>query len=162
MRINYTTYDVRRASDVVHVNTSHCNVMTLNPKFKEGSDDDGHPYMYAKVFGIFHANIIYNGHGNKNYDPYRIEFLLVRWYTIESHSEWKSRRLDRLSFHRDQAFGFMDPSDVIRGSHIILRFCGTRVPVVDGVIEDFIGFREEKDSHWEDLDEEWDSFYVNR
>ncbi|KAG6914461.1 hypothetical protein DXG01_017109 [Tephrocybe rancida] len=166
IRVNYTTYDVRRGSDVIHVNTSHCNIMALNPKFKKGSDDDGHPYIYAKVLGIFHANVIYNGHGNTNYHPHRIEFLWVRWYTLESHSPgWKSRRLDRVSFQpleHDQAFGFMDPSDVIRGCHIIPRFCGARVPAIDGAVDDFVGPRVEEGDKWEDLDEDWQSFYINR
>ncbi|KAG6913932.1 hypothetical protein DXG01_003430 [Tephrocybe rancida] len=166
MRINYTTYDVCQANDVIHVNTSHCNVMALNPKFKEGSDDDGHPYIYAKVLGIFHTNVIYNGHGNANYHPHRIEFLWIRWYSLDSHLHgWKYKRLDRLSFlppEHDQAFGFMDPSNVIRGSHIIPRFCGIRIPTFDGVVDDFIGFQAGQDSMWEDLHDDWQSFYINR
>src|SRR5215471_20976245 len=29
IRINYTTYDVRRGQDTIHPKTSHCNIMTL-------------------------------------------------------------------------------------------------------------------------------------
>ena len=29
MRLNYTTYDIRRAQDIVNPSTSHCNIMLL-------------------------------------------------------------------------------------------------------------------------------------
>jgi hypothetical protein len=42
MRINYTTYNVRRAQDTINPNTNHCNVMLLSCK-EPGSPK--HQYM---------------------------------------------------------------------------------------------------------------------
>ncbi|KAG6905526.1 hypothetical protein DXG01_002238 [Tephrocybe rancida] len=61
MRLHYTSYDVRRSADVIHIKTSHCNIMLLNPDFN-GNPDTDHPYLYARVLGIYHANIVYSGH----------------------------------------------------------------------------------------------------
>ncbi|KAG6905246.1 hypothetical protein DXG01_003988 [Tephrocybe rancida] len=45
MRVNYTTYDIRRGEDIIHVNTSHCNVMVLNPFFNK--DNGQHPFWFV-------------------------------------------------------------------------------------------------------------------
>ncbi|KAG6912852.1 hypothetical protein DXG01_011578, partial [Tephrocybe rancida] len=124
-RVNYTTYDVRRGEDIIHVNTSHRNIMVLNPLFTP--DNGEHPYWYARVLGIYHANVFYLGEGNTDYNPQRVEFLWVRWFSCMDGvpSGWKHRRLDRLKFpflNDEDAFGFLDPSDVVRGCHVIPRF----------------------------------------
>jgi hypothetical protein len=125
MRINYTTYDIRRSQDVINPFTSHCNVMVL-----ADSDDDsssGHRFRYAQVLGIYHANVVYVGPGTVDYHPRRIEFLWVRWYERLNavQTGWTARKLDRLRFPplaSDDAFGFLDPSLVLRASHIIPAF----------------------------------------
>jgi hypothetical protein len=75
LRINYTTYDVRRSQDVVNASTSHRDVMLL------AADVDAqrspHPFRYARVLGIYHANIVYVGPGMLNYQTHRFEFLWV-------------------------------------------------------------------------------------
>ncbi|KAG2049274.1 hypothetical protein BDR06DRAFT_991207, partial [Suillus hirtellus] len=92
-RFNYTTYDVRRAQDVINPWTPHCNIMLLKNR-----NDDGHggEYCYAKVIGIHHVNI----------------FLFVRWYeTVQDHM-WETCTLGRVRFRplsHQNAFGFMDP-----------------------------------------------------
>ncbi|KAG6914588.1 hypothetical protein DXG01_016444 [Tephrocybe rancida] len=122
MRLHYTSYDVRRGADIIHVKTSHCNIMLLNPDFN-GNPGTDHPYLYAQVLGIYHANVVYSGHGNCDYHPRRVEFLWVRWYRLEEGH--RARRLDQLSFPPIadyNSFGFVDPSDVLRGCHLISRF----------------------------------------
>ena len=126
MRINFTTYDVRRAQDVVNPSTSHCNVMLLN------NDDDSEALpacsdKYARVLGIYHVNAVYVGHGMTDYQPRRMEFIWARWYRqVEpTRSGWRTRRLDRVQFlptADDDAFGFIDPSQVLRGCHLIPAF----------------------------------------
>jgi hypothetical protein len=126
MRINYTTYDVRRSQDFVNASTAHCNVMGL----ADPSDNNpaiSHPFKYARVLGIYHVNVVYVGPGMLNYEPHKLEFLWVRWYrTIETtRAGWGGRKLDRLQFApwgADDAFGFLDPSDVLRSCHIIPAF----------------------------------------
>ncbi|KAG6905478.1 hypothetical protein DXG01_002467 [Tephrocybe rancida] len=127
MRINYTTYDVRRAEDIIHVDTPQNNIMVLNPNFHVDAFQDEHPFWYARVLGIYHSNVIYAGEGNKDHQPRRLEFLWVRWYWLneDSPAGWDALRLDSLSFPpvtEGSSFGFVDPADVIRGCHIIPTF----------------------------------------
>ena len=51
LRINYTTYDLRRAQDSLNPRT-HANVMVLA---HEDDAEISHPYWYAWIIGIFHA-----------------------------------------------------------------------------------------------------------
>lgn len=85
-----------------------------------------HPFCYARVLGIFHANVVYNGPGLTDYQPRRLEFLWVRWFeVIESHQEQNAYTLDVLRFvpmNEDEAFGFIDPADVLRSCHLIPDF----------------------------------------
>src|SRR5262245_58580215 len=78
MRVNYTTYDVRREEDVINPNTDHCNIMLLSA---DNVGSPTHRYIYARVLGIYHVNVIYVGSGNGVYQEQRMEFLWVRWYS---------------------------------------------------------------------------------
>jgi hypothetical protein len=56
MRIRYTTYDVRRGEDVIHVDTPQCNVMLLDKRYDiRDKESAKFPYLYGKVLGILHA-----------------------------------------------------------------------------------------------------------
>lgn len=123
-RFHYTTYDVRRGQDIIHPSTSHCNIMLL-------ADDDGagreqhHQchYLYARVLGIYHANVVYTGEGAADYNPRRVEFLWVRWYGLAQAP--KRHRFESLSFPpmaNTDSFGFVDPADVLRACHIVPAF----------------------------------------
>jgi len=125
LRVNYTTYDVRRAQDTINPRTDHRDVMLLSPL------ESSHPFLYARVLGIFHANIIYTGQGVKDYLPRRMEFLWVRWFDlVDVPAGWEHTTLDRLRFvpiTQDDAYGFVDPTNVIRGCHLILAFSSARI-----------------------------------
>lgn len=123
MRINYTTYDVRRAQDTINPNTDHRDVMLLS------SQEDGHQYIYARVLGVYHVNVIYTGPGMLDYRARRVEFLWVRWFQnpddLPVQIAWTTRRLDSLRFppmSEEEAFGFIDPAHVLRGCHLIPSF----------------------------------------
>jgi hypothetical protein len=127
MRINYTTYDVRCSQDVINASTSHCNVMVLSGSNDNDDSASDHPFRYARVLGVYHANVVYVGPGMLDYQPHRLEFLWVRWYRSVDiiRSGWDARRLDRIQFPsvtEHDAFSFIDPSDVLRGCHIIPAF----------------------------------------
>jgi hypothetical protein len=129
LRINYTTYDVRRDQDVLNPNTTHHNIILLaGAEVENGEELNRHPYLYARVLGIYHANIIYVGPGMVNYNPRRLEFLWVRWYQhweVADVMGWNAHHLDQLSFPpmaSEGAFGFVNPSDVLRSCHVIPRF----------------------------------------
>ena len=153
MHVNHTTYDVRRGEDVIHAGASHCDIMALNSAFAEGTSK--HPFCYARVIGIFHANVIYLGENNQDYRPRRLEFLWVRWYVEESiQSGWKALKLDCVRFPpmtgNVDAFGFIDPIDVLRGCHIIPAFSRGQVHP-DGKLFSNLA-QDQKD---------WFSYYVN-
>jgi hypothetical protein len=123
MRINYTTYDVRRAQDTINPNTDHRDVMLLS------SQEDGHQYIYARVLGIYHVNVIYTGPGMVDYRAHRMEFLWVRWFQnpddLPVQTAWTTARLDSLRFppmSEEEAFGFIDPAHVLRACHLIPSF----------------------------------------
>lgn len=135
LRLNYTTYDVQRAQDNIHMNTKRCDVVVPS------LDSSAHPFWYARVLRIFHANVIYKQKTE------RMEFLFVRWFGLEvdSSSGWDAKRLDRVGFvdtaedsAEDFQFGFLDPQSIIRACHLIPVWC-------EGL-----------------LDGEWKLHYVNR
>ena len=89
------------------------------------SGDDTHPYCYARVIGIFHAMVQLNSPRSRNRELHRIEFLWVRWYDVDekAHIGFKANRQFRLKFHTGlQAFGFVDPANVLRAVHLIPKF----------------------------------------
>ncbi|KZP06410.1 hypothetical protein FIBSPDRAFT_764436 [Athelia psychrophila] len=126
MRVNYTTYDVRRKQDTINPRTSHRDVMVLS----DSQDAGDHPYLYARVIGIFHVNVTYTGSRTMqvDYAPRRMEVLWVRWYELDPKAtagSWLSSRLDQLRFppmDQPYSFGFLDPADVIRACHVMPKF----------------------------------------
>lgn len=136
-RFYYTTYDVRLSEDVINPRTSHCDVMLLSDINSDAANPLGtaaaeHPFLYGRVIGIYHVNVIYVGLGMKGYEPIRFEFLHVRWFRIDNtrvqcgvSTTWAPLRLDLLSFPPatdEDAFGFLDPSLVLRSCHLIPAF----------------------------------------
>jgi hypothetical protein len=148
-RVNYTTYDVRRAQDTINPRTNHRDIMLLAPL------ESTHPFLYARVLGIFHANIIYTGPGVKDYLSRCLEFLWVRWFKlVDVPAGWDHAVLDSLRFipmSQDDAYGFVNPADVIRGCHLIPVFASGRMHL-DGVSVS----RNARDGA------DWKYYYVNR
>ena len=118
-------YDVHCAQDVVNPDTSHCNMMVLNGTLKKDNGDDKQvrPFLYAKVLGVCHTNIIYVSPGAVDYRPRWMDFLWVRWYKQIGlgSTGWSCRKADRVHFPlfasptpEEESFGFLDPSSVLR------------------------------------------------
>lgn len=124
LRVNYTTYDMRRGQDSINPRVpGHADIMVLSPE-NEQENDDPHPYWYGRIIGIFHANIRHIGPESKSREPVPMDFLFVRWFghDLDPYPGWKSRRLIRLGFvpgNDGNAFGFLDPNQVI---HLIPAF----------------------------------------
>lgn len=165
-RFYHTTYDVRRSEDVINPRTSHCDIMLL-ADFTSGETNSldtasaDHPFLYGRAIGIYHVNVVYIGPGMKGYEPIRFEFLHVRWFQIDKTqasrralSAWDSLRLDLLSFPPatgNDAFGFLDPTLVLRSCHLIPAFAfGKSNSNQAGHI---LAARNDND---------WNSYYVNR
>jgi hypothetical protein len=162
MRISYTTYDIRREDDVVRIKADP-NVMVLKDTLAWSSDTENAsnapPYRYARVLGIFHADVRFLGvlsDGSRDYTPHRLDFLWVRWYISLGYPGLESLELERLQFsplESPDAFGFISPREVVRGVHLIPDFNGGRL--------------EEKDLHqaaspWLGRSTPWSSYYLNR
>lgn len=84
-------------------------------------------FLYARVLGAYHVNVGYIGPGMLDYNPRRVDFLWVRWYKVvrKGNDPFSSSELPQLSFyplHSPDAFGFVDPRDVLRSCHIIPKF----------------------------------------
>ena len=63
MRVNYTTYDMRRSQDSINPR-NHADVMVLAPDEDLEPGDSPHPYWYARVCDIFHADVKHVGPGS--------------------------------------------------------------------------------------------------
>jgi len=119
MRINYTTYDVRQGQDAINPR-NHADIMTLS------RHDNDHPFEYARVIGIFHVDVIHGVEGATQH-PISKEVLWVRRFRRDRsyRAGFQQKRLHRLEFissRDDSAFGFLDPDEVIRASHLIPAF----------------------------------------
>ncbi|CUA77715.1 putative ubiquitin carboxyl-terminal hydrolase FAF-Y [Rhizoctonia solani] len=121
--VNYTSYDMRRCADCVHPSTERQFVLVKAP-----NTVSGHPFYYARVLGIFHANVCLDVD-----QPFqRVDFLWVRWLAHDTswRSGWKTKRFDRLSYYSEDPddteclppLDFISPSDVVRATHLIPVF----------------------------------------
>jgi hypothetical protein len=153
LRINYTTYDNRRAQDTINPRTRP-DIMMLSGENEEG--DHAHPYWYARVLGIYHVRVLHTGKFSKSSQLQTMQFLHVRWFGhhVKHRSGWKARHLHRVSFidGNSEPFGFVDPAYVIRAAHLIPVFAFRET-------EDLLGpsniARREID------DEDWRFYYVS-
>ncbi|KAJ3713281.1 hypothetical protein C8R42DRAFT_563993, partial [Lentinula raphanica] len=128
IRINYTTYDVRRDQDTINPRT-HPDVMVLSPEDEEGA----HPYWYARVLRIFRVQVIstHPRASTIHSGPREMEVLWVRWLGVEPgfRSGPRYARLPKVGFVDETdpfAFGFLDPEHVIRGCHLMPSFSDER------------------------------------
>ena len=89
-------------------------------------ENSGHPFDYHRVIGIFHADVVHLAPGATDV-PTSLEFLWVRNLRRDPthRAGFKAKRLHRLEFLPSldpNAFGFINPDEVIRGSHLIPAF----------------------------------------
>ncbi|THV03577.1 hypothetical protein K435DRAFT_817199 [Dendrothele bispora CBS 962.96] len=144
LRINYTTYDMRRSQDSVNPRTNS-DIMVLS------SDQGTHPFWYARVLGIFHARVrLDDGLAQQ------MDVLWVRWFGLDESYKfgWKEKQLPRVGFIDGDdpcAFGFVDPALVVRAAHL--------VPAFDlGRTSDIMGPSISRKTA--DKDEDWYRYYV--
>ena len=147
MSVYYTTYDLRWGRDKVNMR-GRSHVMAL-------SQDGVHPYVYAQVLGIYRLYVL---HGPTMVDETKMDVLWVRWFKIDKthRASWKAKWLYRIKFVpslEDGAFGFLDPEDIICGTHLIQGFHhGHRHPSPNDPV-----------SVWDHKKEsDWQTYYVNQ
>ncbi|KAI9057374.1 hypothetical protein FKP32DRAFT_1551893, partial [Trametes sanguinea] len=120
MRVNYTSYDMRREQDSVNPR-SHPDIMLLAP------EEDSDPYLYARVISIFHVNaFLVTPALEEEPEPQLIHILWVRWFELDTliPAGLAARRPPRLRFAglEDDPFTFIAPTQVLRGVHILPAF----------------------------------------
>lgn len=132
MRLNYITYDLRCDYDIINPQ-KHANVMAVSPLFDPISNtaEDGHPFAYARVLGIYHTDVVHIDAETFATSAHTVELVLVHWYQrdLTYNAGFRHRRLHRLrltSVEDAEAFGFLDPDDIIRGCHLIPAFAHGR------------------------------------
>jgi hypothetical protein len=119
-----------------------------------------HPFWYARIIGIFHANIRYN-QPDSNWQM--VQFLWVRWFgrseatNIRVSQPVSQHQLDWVGFVTEkdntECFGFLDPSDVVRSCHLIPAF-------KDGQTDELMGPSIARIGA--DNDQDWKYYYINR
>ena len=121
MRVNYTTYDLRRKQD-------SCNSETRPDIMLLASDSEAsHPYAYTRIARLFHLKVAYNGPGQKQKEFERMDVAWVRWflYDLSRPFSFKAKRLPQIRFDhstKSDSFGFIDPDLIVRATHLIPRF----------------------------------------
>ncbi|KAJ7115737.1 hypothetical protein C8R44DRAFT_880156 [Mycena epipterygia] len=154
LRVNYTTYDVRRDQDVLNPRAQSF-VMVRSPETEAGA----HPYWYTQILGVFNATV-FRVTPTERTSSTIMEFLWVRWLGIEPgyRAGIKKARLPKVGFVPESdayGFGFLDPTQVIRGSHLIPDFNNGRT-------NDLLATEEETAARSSPLDtEDWANYYVN-
>lgn len=123
LHVNYMTYDLRHARDTFNA-TTHTDFMILS---HDDEDDNLHPYWYGRILGIYHVILRHIGPQSRSNDPQTLQFLHVRWFGMDREytGGWKARRLHQIGFVQQDdplAFGFLDPSEIIRGVHLVPAF----------------------------------------
>lgn len=152
-RVNYTSYDVRRHQDFMRPGHG-CAVMTLSRE----DDPSTHAFWYAQVIRAFLIPVVHAAPDAHNRSQQLMEVLWVRWLGVQPDYQWgfKEARLPKVGFvpdSDDDAFGFLDPSLVIRGCHLIPVFSEGRTDSLLRHGESLTRLPGETD--------DWSAFYVN-
>ncbi|CAK5267103.1 unnamed protein product [Mycena citricolor] len=166
IRINYTTYDVRRDTE------------TLNPRLQPfvmvmSAVEQPDPYWYAQVIGVFSAVVFRELQAGQYKDlnreekmqadadriPRRMEFLWVRWLGPVPGTPIGFRRaaLPKVGYVPETdkyAFGFLDPARVLRGAHLIPDFDG-------GQTNSLLETTDPTAARISDDTSDWEAFFVN-
>ena len=123
--VNYMTYDICCDQDTFNPNSDHHDIMLLLAP-DDTAEGMRHHFCYARIIGIYHANVQYIGSGLKDYNARWLDFLHVRWFKwIPSNPQPSGIPLDLLQFvpmDVEGVFDFVDPVDVLRGCHLIPTF----------------------------------------
>ncbi|KAF7346657.1 hypothetical protein MSAN_01803300 [Mycena sanguinolenta] len=152
LRVNYTTYDVRRGQDSMNPHT-RADIMTLPPQ-----GDTSHLFSYARILSVFHVEVIRNVHGATHVPvPTSLDVLSVRNCRQDTsfHAGFKAKRLHHLEFvpaDQPNVFSFLNPDKVIHGAHLIPAFH-------HGHTHDLLG--EGPSLVLDDEMDEWQYHYVN-
>ncbi|KAK0214739.1 hypothetical protein EDD85DRAFT_782705, partial [Armillaria nabsnona] len=156
---NFTTYSIWQDQDTINVGKcgERRDVMVLSNE--DTTDEDGnlvHPFWYARVLGIYHANVFYSA--EPTFKPWQMEFLWIRWFGLDP--KWaggpSSLCLDCLGYVPEndslEAFDFLNPSDILCACHLIPCFNL-------GHTKELLSPSKMRDSF---IEGNWINYYINR
>jgi hypothetical protein len=132
-RFNYTTYDMRRNQDHIHVGTARSDVMFIDADF-DGDPETSHPFWYGRVIKIFHVWVrLKDWDLGSRYIQYHrkytlLQVLWVRCFEVDQIAGG-TRSLDRLRWLEDFSNSpsssgccFISPDLVVRACHLVPQF----------------------------------------
>ena len=160
LRINYTTYDMRRESEVINPKRSTADVMFLSPESSTAEYDIA-PFWYARVLGIFSVRAILKDNQDAVVKSENISFLWARWFRRQENCLFgdKHLRLEKVTFIGESdstnPFGFLDPNFVIRAALVIPNFDAGRCRTL--LDPSRLARAQEKGC----VDEDYISYYIN-
>ena len=145
-QVNYTTYNIRHEQDTLHPGHG-AFIMMLSRENGPGA----HPFWYAQILCAFLTLVHYRGVSQM------MEVLWVRWFGVVPGHQWgiKKARLPKIGFILDSpgAFGFLDPSLVLRACHLIPAFAKGHT---DSLLPHGPSIARENGSS-----DDWTAYYVN-
>jgi hypothetical protein len=121
-------------------------------------DPEHHPFWYCQLIKAFHVDVHFCP-GGVSRSQEKLEVLWVRWLGIDPDHRWGFRwcALPKVGFVPKDAdsppFGFLDPSLVLRGCHLIPAF-------IDGHTDQLLQ-RGVSVARLPGETDDWASFYVN-
>ena len=156
MRINYTTYDIKRDGDTINPCT-YPDIMVKSPE----TGPRAQAYWYARVIGIFHALVSSSHQKIQDRSLRQMDFLWVRWFGMEPgryRHGFHYARLPKIGFVESTdayTFTFLDPAHVIRGAHVIPAFSEGRTQNLLPATTSVARVLNPRDT------DDWLNFYVN-
>ncbi|KAJ3524830.1 hypothetical protein NM688_g8495 [Phlebia brevispora] len=134
IRVNYTTYDLRRAQDSLNPRT-HADIMVQS--HEDEDERDPHPYWYARIVGVFHVYVQDFRETTKTHERQCLESYGCDGFVNDDDPD---------------AFGFISPDDIIRAAHLIPAFH-------HGTTDEYLPPSIVRPAS--DNDEDWVYYYVN-
>lgn len=154
LRIYYTTYEIRRARELINPQSCQNFAMVRNV-----DENIRHPFWYAKILAVLHINVEVADptcERQVSLSTRRVDMLWVRRLGGHRWGGWTQNRLDLVGYIDDGSksgsFGFIDPATVVRGSYLIPAF-------ELGQTKDLLT----KSCAWDDEEKgDWVAYYVMR
>jgi len=156
IHINYTTYDVRCNGDTINPQT-YPDIMVKSPE----TGPYAQPFWYAYVIGIFYTSVSSCHPGVTAKSMCQMDFLWVWWFGVEPgqyRHGFCYAHLPKIGFVEstdEYAFTFLDPTQVIKGSHLIPAFTEGRTSALLQAIKLVAQVLDP------DKENDWVNFYVN-
>ena len=120
LTIDYTTYDLKKERDSIHLNFGNQAIMVYSL-----TSQDAKPWLYAYLIAMYHLFVS----TVTDPEPKHLEFLWVRWLQQDPSqlrgpnvSQYTHVSFTPHSGVPGEAFGFVDPSHIIRACHLIPAF----------------------------------------